>query len=53
LEHAQVINQLKAAKLRRALLLKFGARSLQFRRIVYGARNDDPAREPTSSGEEP
>jgi GxxExxY protein len=44
LEHSQVINQLKAAKLRRALLLNFGARSLQFRRIVYGAPTEEVAK---------
>ena len=35
LEFSQVINYLKAAKLRRALLLNFGARSLQFKRVVF------------------
>jgi GxxExxY protein len=36
LEHAQMMNYLKASKLQRALILNFGARSLQHRRIVFG-----------------
>jgi GxxExxY protein len=40
LEHSQVINYLKASKLRRALIVNFGARSLQFRRVVYGAADE-------------
>ena len=39
IDHAQAINYLRVSGLRRALLLNFGARSLQFRRIVW----DDPA----------
>ena len=35
LEHAQVINYLKASKLQRALILNFGARSLQYKRVVW------------------
>lgn len=35
-EVAQIINYLKAAKIRRRLLLNFGAVSLQHRRFVYG-----------------
>jgi hypothetical protein len=31
-----MINYLKAAKIRRGLILNFGARSFQFRRVVYG-----------------
>jgi GxxExxY protein len=34
LEEAQVINYLKATKLNRALLLNFGARQLQYKRLV-------------------
>jgi GxxExxY protein len=36
LEVAQVINYLKAARIRRGLLINFGAPSLQCRRLVYG-----------------
>lgn len=36
LEIAQVVSYLKAANCKRALLLNFGARSLQLRRIVAG-----------------
>jgi GxxExxY protein len=34
-ENAQVINYLKASRLKRALLLNFGAASLQFERLVF------------------
>jgi GxxExxY protein len=34
LEEAQAINYLKASRLRRALIVNFGARSLQWRRLV-------------------
>ncbi len=33
-DQAQAINYLKVSKLRRALLLNFGIRSLQYRRVV-------------------
>ena len=43
LEITQVVNYLKAANRKRALLLNFGARSLQLRRIVAGLpSNLDP-----------
>ncbi len=33
---AQLLNYLKAARIRRGLLINFGARSLQHRRLVHG-----------------
>ena len=36
IDHAQAINYLRVSGLRRALLINFGARSLQFKRIVWG-----------------
>jgi GxxExxY protein len=40
LEHSQVINYLKAANASRALILNFGARSFQSKRVVSGLTND-------------
>jgi GxxExxY protein len=37
-EDAQVINYLKASNLRRALLLKFGKKSLKHKRLVFNLR---------------
>ena len=37
-EEAQVINYLKASNLHRALLLNFGSRSLQHKRLVFNLR---------------
>jgi len=37
-EEAQVINYLKAAGLHRALLINFGTRKLQYKRLVYNLR---------------
>ena len=36
IEISQAINYLRAAKLSRGLVLNFGARSLQYRRVVWG-----------------
>lgn len=35
IEEAQVLNYLKASRLKRALILNFGSRSLQWRRFVW------------------
>jgi GxxExxY protein len=37
-EEAQMLNYLKAAKLQKALLLNFGARSLEYKRLVLNLR---------------
>ena len=36
IDHAQTLNYLKVSGLRRALLLNFGSRSLEYRRLVLG-----------------
>ena len=38
IEEAQVINYLKASNLHRALLLNFGSKSLQYKRLVFNLR---------------
>ena len=38
LEMAQALNYLRAARLHRALVLNFGARSFQFKRVVWDYR---------------
>ena len=53
IEQAQVLNYLKGARLRRAVLLNFGGTSLQYRRMVLGLpRAEDPrARESSGAGD--
>jgi GxxExxY protein len=38
IEEAQVINYLKAAKLQKALLINFGAPSLEYKRLIFNLR---------------
>ncbi len=38
-EESQVINYLKAANLHRGLLINFGAKSLEYKRLVWGKPN--------------
>ena len=38
-EEAQLLNYLKAAGLRRRLLINFGAPGLQYKRLVWGYEN--------------
>jgi GxxExxY protein len=42
IEDAQVINYLKITRYKRAMLLNFGARSLQHKRFVLQSEHDDP-----------
>jgi GxxExxY protein len=42
-EEAQILNYLKANGLSRALLLNFGAPSLEFRRLIWSSRQPSPS----------
>ncbi len=37
---AQLLNQLKAPKYRRGILINFGAASLEYKRMVFGTENN-------------
>jgi GxxExxY protein len=43
IEEAQVINYLKAAKLHKALLMNFGAPSLEYKRLVFHPGSSAPS----------
>jgi GxxExxY protein len=48
IERAQVINYLKATGSRRALLMNFGAKQLEFERFVFGPPDPDSTTSPPS-----
>lgn len=39
-DQAQLLNQLKATKYRRGILINFGAPSLEYKRLVFGTENN-------------
>lgn len=49
-EESQVINYLKASGLQKALLLNFGSRSLQYKRMVLNLRESAPSAENSGGG---
>lgn len=49
-EEAQVINYLKASGLKKALLLNFGAKSLQHKRLVFNLRESAQSADKAFSG---
>jgi GxxExxY protein len=51
-EDAQVINYLKATNLQKGLLLNFGARSLEHKRLVFNLRESAQSADKTKSREE-
>ena len=51
-EESQVINYLKASGLNKALLLNFGTRSLQHKRIVYNLRESVQSADKSFSGDQ-
>ena len=58
IDHAQMINYLKAARVTRGLVFNFGARSLEWKRMVFSealhvADHAAQAGEPNNGGREP
>jgi len=51
-EEAQVINYLKASGLQKALLINFGTKSLQHRRLVLNLRESAQSADKDGSGDE-
>jgi len=49
-EEAQVINYLKASGLQKALLINFGAKSLQYKRLVFNLRESAQSADKAFSG---